>query len=96
MPPGVPISPSCSGRSVSSITPFFYVPGSDRRVFHTDSVTFGVVICHEGWRYPETVRWAARHGAQIVFHPHFHEAEPGSYRPTMFGDPVDTFHAFAA
>ena len=24
-------------------------------------LTFGVVICHEGWRYPETVRWAVRH-----------------------------------
>ncbi|MGE5835335.1 MAG: GNAT family N-acetyltransferase [Acidobacteriota bacterium] len=73
-----------------------YTPGSDRRVFHTDSVTFGVVICHEGWRYPETVRWAARHGAEIVFHPHFHEAEPGSYRPTAFGDPANTFHEKAA
>jgi predicted amidohydrolase len=31
-------------------------------------VRFGVVICHEGWRYPETVRWAAVRGASIVFH----------------------------
>lgn len=51
-------------------------------------MTFGVVICHEGWRYPETVRWAARHGAHAVFHPHFHEAEPGSYRPATFADPA--------
>jgi predicted amidohydrolase len=29
-----------------------------------------VAICHEGWRYPETVRWAAVRGAKIVFHPH--------------------------
>ena len=29
-----------------------------------------MVICHEGWRYPETVRWAATRGARIVFHPH--------------------------
>ena len=50
------------------------------------------MICHEGWRYPETVRWAARRGAQVVFHPHFHEAEPGSYRPSTFGDPANTFH----
>jgi ribosomal-protein-alanine N-acetyltransferase len=28
-------------------------------------------ICHEGWRYPETVRWAARRGASIVFHPQY-------------------------
>lgn len=66
--------------------------GSGRRVFTAGPLTFGVVICHEGWRYPETVRWAARHGAQVVFHPHAHVAEPGSYRPTMFLDPVNTFH----
>jgi predicted amidohydrolase len=35
-----------------------YSPGSDRRTFQIGLVTFGVVICHEGWRYPETVRWA--------------------------------------
>ncbi|MFN8514766.1 MAG: hypothetical protein U0232_27525 [Thermomicrobiales bacterium] len=23
-------------------------------------VPFGIAICREGWRYPETVRWAAR------------------------------------
>ena len=60
-----------------------YSPGSGRRVFQTGPLTFGVAICHEGWRYPETVRWAARHGAHIVFHPHFHEAEPGGYRPRV-------------
>ena len=69
-----------------------YSPGSERRLFKAGPLTFGVVICHEGWRYPETVRWAARRGAQLVFHPHFGEAEPGSYRPTTFGDPLNTFH----
>jgi predicted amidohydrolase len=38
------------------------------------------------------VRWAARRGAQVVFHPHAHVAEPGSYRPTVFADPANTFH----
>ena len=73
-----------------------YKPGVGRRVFHAGSLTFGIAICHEGWRYPETVRWAARHGAQVVFHPHFHEAEAGSYRPTSFADPANTFHEKAA
>jgi tRNA-Thr(GGU) m(6)t(6)A37 methyltransferase TsaA len=73
-----------------------YSPGSGRRIFQTGLVTFGVAICHEGWRYPETVRWAARHGAHIVFHPHFHEAEPGSYRPSTFADPANSFHEKAA
>jgi predicted amidohydrolase len=27
-----------------------YSPGSGRRVFQTGPVTFGVAICHEGWR----------------------------------------------
>jgi predicted amidohydrolase len=69
-----------------------YAFGSGRRIFQTDSLIFGIAICHEGWRYPETVRWAARHGAQIVFHPHFHEAEPGGYAPTTFADPANSFH----
>ena len=69
-----------------------YSAGTERRVFQAGALTFGISICHEGWRYPETVRWAARRGAQIVFHPHFHEAEPGSYRPSSFADPANTFH----
>ena len=73
-----------------------YSPGSGRRVFTTGPLTFGVSICHEGWRYPETVRWPVRQGAQVVFHPHFHEAGPGSYRPTTFADPANTFHEKAA
>ena len=69
-----------------------YVPGTERQCFRVGPLTFGVAICHEGWRYPETVRWAARRGAQVVFHPHLHEAEPGGYRPTTFADPMNTFH----
>jgi predicted amidohydrolase len=69
-----------------------YAPGSERRIFSAGPLTFGIVICHEGWRYPETVRWAAQRGAQIVFHPHFHEAEPGGYRPASFADPANSFH----
>lgn len=69
-----------------------YSPGSERRIFQVGPVTFGVVICHEGWRYPETVRWLVRQGAQIVFHPQFGEAGPGGYVPSIFADPANTFH----
>lgn len=69
-----------------------YSPGEGRKIFHAGPLTFGVAICHEGWRYPETVRWAAQRGAHVVFHPHFHEAEPGGYAPTSFADPRNTFH----
>jgi predicted amidohydrolase len=73
-----------------------YSPGLRRRVFQAGPVTFGIAICHEGWRYPETVRWAVRQGAHIVFHPHFHEAGPGLYRPSTFADPANSFHEKAA
>jgi predicted amidohydrolase len=73
-----------------------YAAGSGRRVFRSGPLTFGVAICHEGWRYPETVRAAARQGAHVVFHPQFHEAEPGGYRPTTYADPANTFHEKAA
>jgi predicted amidohydrolase len=66
--------------------------GTERRLFTAGPLTFGVTICHEGWRYPETVRWAVRRGAQVVFHPYAHVATPGSYRPRTFADPANTFH----
>jgi len=35
---------------------------------------------------------SVRRGAQIVFHPHFHEAEAGGYVATSFADPENSFH----
>jgi len=32
----------------------------------------------------------------LVFHPGFHEAEPGGYRPSTFADPANSFHEKAA
>jgi predicted amidohydrolase len=49
----------------------FFTPGATRRLFRIDGLVAGVVVCHEGWRYPETVRWAAARGARLVLHPHF-------------------------
>lgn len=34
------------------------MPGETRQIFEAGGVRFGIAICHEGWRYPETVRWA--------------------------------------
>ena len=48
----------------------WWEPGDTRQLFNCKGVLFGIVICHEGFRYPETVRWAAVNGAKIVFHPH--------------------------
>jgi predicted amidohydrolase len=69
-----------------------YSPGSGRQMFQSGPLKFGVVICHEGWRYPETVRWAARRGAHVVFHPQFHEAASGSYVPASYADSRNSFH----
>jgi predicted amidohydrolase len=73
-----------------------YSPGFGRRLFQCGELTFGVVICHEGWRYPETVRWAARNGAHVVFHPHVEVVEDDQYLPAQFADPTNTFHEKAA
>ena len=63
----------------------FYVPGHSRRLFEIKGIKFGVVICHEGWRYPETVRWAAVRGAKIVFHPHHTGSDREGVRLTQWG-----------
>lgn len=63
----------------------FYIPGSGRQMFEVNGMKFGVAICHEGWRYPETVRWAAARGAKIVFHPQHTGTERRGVRLTRWG-----------
>jgi predicted amidohydrolase len=57
---------------------------SERQVFSVGPLRFGVVICHEGWRYPETVRWAARRGVQVL--------SSGGRRRRRHGQPRDMRH----
>lgn len=47
-----------------------WIPGTERSIFEVNGVKFGITICHEGFRYPEAVRWAALRDAKIVFHPY--------------------------
>ena len=63
----------------------FYTPGITRRLFEVNGVKFGIAICHEGWRYPETVRWAAVRGAKIVFHPQHSGSNREGVMPTQWG-----------
>jgi predicted amidohydrolase len=63
----------------------FYVPGHTRQLFEIKGLKFGVAICHEGWRYPETVRWAAVRGAKIVFHPQHTGYEQAGVPLTQWG-----------
>jgi len=62
-----------------------YVPGNTRQLFEIKGMKFGVAICHEGWRYPETVRWAAVRGAKIVFHPQHTGSDHEGVRLTQWG-----------
>ena len=70
----------------------FYVPGTTRRVFEINGVKFGVAICHEGWCYPETVRWAAVRGAKIVFHPQHTGREHNGIRLSEWGSPIAPYY----
>ena len=55
-----------------------YVPGTGRRVFSIEGLTFGIAICHEAFRYPEISRSLVLAGAQMVFVPHFVTTDDGS------------------
>jgi predicted amidohydrolase len=70
----------------------FYAPGDSRRLFEVDGVRFGIVTCHEGWRYPETVRWAAARGAKIVFHPQHTGNEKQGLRLTEWGAATNPYY----
>jgi predicted amidohydrolase len=69
-----------------------YVPGHTRQVFEVDGVKFGVAICHEGFRYPETVRWAAARGARVVFHPHLTGSDRQGRCLEHWGDPAAPYY----
>jgi predicted amidohydrolase len=69
-----------------------YVPGRTRRVFEVEGVRFGIVTCHEGFRYPETVRWAALRGARIVFHPQHTGSNSALRTPSAWGAPEGAYY----
>ncbi len=70
----------------------FYIPGDTRQIFEINTVKFGVSICHEGWRYPETVRWAAVRGASIVFHPQHTGSNREGVSLTHWGEPDGPYY----
>jgi predicted amidohydrolase len=55
-----------------------YAAGAGRHVFTVAGVTFGIAICHEGFRYPEIARSLVLAGAQVVFAPHHVTTADGS------------------
>jgi len=70
----------------------YYVPGNTRQLFEVNGVKFGIAICHEGWRYPETVRWAATRGAEIVFHPQHTGTHERGLRLEQFGSAAAPYY----
>lgn len=70
----------------------YYVPDGRRRLFEVDGVLFGITICHEGWRYPEAVRWAAIRGAQVVFHPQLTGSDRAGATLARWGDPAAPYY----
>jgi len=73
----------------------YYVPGDTRQLFEIQGLAFGIAICHEGWRYPETVRWAAMRGAEVVFHPQHTGNERAGIRLTQWGSPEAPYYEMA-
>lgn len=69
-----------------------WIPGTERSIFEVNDVKFGITICHEGFRYPESVRWAAQQGAQIVFHPHFSGSDTEGIQLTEWGNKNNPYY----
>lgn len=69
-----------------------WIPGTERQLFEIKGIKFGITICHEGFRYPESVRWAAQHGAKIVFHPHFAGSNTEGKLPSNWGDKENPYY----
>ncbi|MGE3407108.1 MAG: carbon-nitrogen hydrolase family protein [Pirellulales bacterium] len=57
-----------------------YSAGSTFETFDLCGVKVGVVICFEGFRFPETTRECVRQGAQLVFHPQNNTTRPNDWK----------------
>jgi len=57
-----------------------YSPGSSIETFTLCGVKVGVVICFEGFRFPETTRECVRQGAQLVLHPQNNTTRPNDWK----------------
>jgi predicted amidohydrolase len=70
----------------------YYVPEGSRKLFEIDGVPFGITICHEGWRYPESVRWSAVRGARVIFHPQVTGSDLQGPSLMSWGDPDGPYY----
>jgi predicted amidohydrolase len=68
-----------------------YVAGDGRRLFTAAGLTFGIAICHEGFRYPEIARSLVLGGARVVFAPHWVTTADGSL-PSRWCDAANPYN----
>lgn len=47
----------------------FHTVDDEYRIFQTDFGKIGVLICIDGWGFPEGFYYLAKHGAEIIFNP---------------------------
>jgi predicted amidohydrolase len=57
-----------------------YSAGTSIETFDLFGVKVGVVICFEGFRFPETTRACVQQGAQLVFHPQNNTTRPNDWK----------------
>ena len=57
-----------------------YSPGKTFQVVELFGVKVGVVICFEGFRFPETTKACVAQGAQLVFHPQNNTTRPNDWK----------------
>jgi predicted amidohydrolase len=57
-----------------------YSPGRSFETFDLWGVRVGVVICFEGFRFPETTRECVRQGAQLVLQPQNNTTRPNDWK----------------
>lgn len=69
-----------------------WIPGKERNIYEVNGVRFGITICHEGFRYPESVRWAAIRDAKIVFHPQCTASNVNGPRLTEWGNKDNPYY----
>jgi len=69
-----------------------WVPGTERHIFEVNGLKLGITICHEGFRYPESVRWAALRNAKVVFHPHCTGSNVQGRKLTEWGDKNNPYY----
>lgn len=57
-----------------------YTAGTNFSTFDLCGVKVGVVICFEGFRFPETTRECVRQGARLVLHPQNNTTRPNDWK----------------